>query len=351
MCTVLITLPDRLMQGAQRAGLLSRIFYLFAPASRSLAVLILAMMLAFSAAAQSYPSRPIKIVVPFPAGAATDTITRIFAQKLGEVFGQPVIVDNKAGATGAIGSSFVAAAPADGYTLLMATTSTHSVAPNLYKKPPYDPVKDFETVSLVAQGPHLLVVNPAIPVSSVKDLIALAKSRPGKITFASSGNGSSIHIAGELFKSMANVDMLHVPYKGAAPAVNDVISGQVSIMFDTLTQSLPHIQSGRLKALAVTTAQRSSALPNVPTLSEAGLPGFEITTWIGLLAPMGTPKHVIDRIHTEIVKIAKLDDVRAQLGSAGVQLVASTPQEFHRLLSTEVPKFGKVMREAGMEQQ
>ncbi len=304
-----------------------------------------------SAGAQAFPTKPMKIIVPFPPGAATDTLARTVAQKMQEAFGQPVIVENKAGATGTIGSSMVAASPADGYTLLMATTSTHGIAPNLYKKPPYDPVKDFEPVSLVGWAPNVLAANPALPANNVKELIALAKAQPGKLTFASSGSGSSIHLAGELFKSMAGVDMLHVPYKGAAPALADLIGGQVDIMFDTVAQSLPQIKAGRLKALAVTTAKRSTALPDVPTVSEAGLAGYEMAAWIGLLAPAGTPKDIVDKLYREVVKITRAPEVQARMTAAGVELVATTPAEFLNILATEQAKYAKVMKDAGMKQE
>ena len=322
----------------------------FAIATRNV-MSVLAMVFSLSAAAQAYPSKSIKIIVPFPPGAATDMLARTFGQKLGEAFGQSVVVENKSGATGTIGSAFVATSPADGYMLLMATTSTHGIAPNLYKKAPYDPVKDFETISLIGWTPNVLAAHPNVPAKSVMELIAIAKAQPGKITFASSGTGSSIHLAGELFMSMAGVEMLHVPYKGAAPALADLIGGQVNIMFDTVAQSLPQIKAGKIKALAVTTAKRSSALPNVPTVSEAGLPGYEMAGWIGLLAPKGTPKDVIDKLHAEIAKIAAVPEVRERMIAAGVELVATTPQEFHSVISTELPKYAKVMKDAGMKQE
>lgn len=306
---------------------------------------------ALTAAAQAFPSKPMKIIVPFPPGAATDTLARAVAQKLSEAYGQPVVVENKSGATGTIGSTQVMMSPPDGYTLLMATTSTHGIAPNLYKKAPYDPVRDFEPVSLVAWTPNVLAVNPSVKADSVKELIALARAEPGKITFASSGSGSSIHLAGELFKSMAGVDMLHVPYKGAAPALTDLIGGQVSIMFDTVAQSLPQIKAGKLKALAVTTRQRSSALPDVPTVSEAGLPGYEMAGWIGLLAPRGTPRDVIDKLAAEVARIVKLPDVRERMATLGVELAGSPPQEFGSVISTELPKYAKLMRDAGMQKE
>ena len=319
--------------------------------ARTFLLSVAACALALPAAAQDYPDKTIKIIVPFPPGAATDLLARTVGQKLSEAFKQPVVVENKAGATGTIGSSLVANSPADGYTLLMATTSTHGIAPNLYRKSPYDPVNDFEPVSLVGWTPNVLIAHPSVKADSVNDLIALAKSQPGKVTFASSGSGSSIHLAGELFKSMAGVDMLHVPYKGAAPALADVMGGQVNIMFDTVAQALPQIKAGKVKALAVTTSRRSSALPDVPTVSEAGLRGYEMAGWIGLLAPKGTPAHIVQKIQGEVVKIVKAPEVRERMTAAGVELMGSTPQEFYRVISTELPKYARVMKGAGMQQE
>ena len=318
---------------------------------RSIVLSLAAAAFPLASAAQGFPVRPMKIIVPFPPGAATDLLARTVAQRLSTAFGQPVVVENKAGATGTIGSSLVAGSPPDGYTLLMATTSTHGIAPNLYKKPPYHPVNDFEPVSLVGWTPNVLVVHPSVPASSVKELVALAKSREGKMTFASSGSGSSIHLAGELFKSMAGVEMLHVPYKGAAPALTDVMGGQVDVMFDTVAQALPQIKAGKLKALAVTTSRRSSALPDVPTVAEAGLPGYEMAGWIGLLAPKGTPAEAVERIHGEVVKIVNTPEVRERMVAAGVELAGTTPEEFRRVLTTELPKYARVMKDAGMQQE
>jgi len=317
---------------------------LFRRAFAALALLACATVLA-----QPFPSKPMKIIVPFPPGAATDLLARTVAQKMTEAWGQAVVVENKAGATGTIGSQFVMNSPADGYTLLMATTSTHGIAPNLYRKPPYDPLTDFQTVSLVGWAPNVLAVHPSVPANSVKELIALAKAQPGKLTFASSGPGSSIHLAGELFKSMAGVEMLHVPYKGAAPALMDVMGGQVTLIFDTVAQALPQIKAGKVRALAVTTSRRVSVLPDVPTVAEAGLPGYEMAAWIGLMAPKGTPKEVVDRIQGEVAKIIKDPGVREKMTTAGVELAGTTADEFHRILAAEVPKYAKVMKEAGMK--
>ncbi len=257
-----------------------------------LAILVAASALAAHA---QYPNKPIKMVVPFPAGGTTDIMARAVAADLQKVFGQPVVVENKAGAGGNIGSDFVAKAPADGYTLLMGTVGTHAINVALYPKMPYDAVKDFVPISLVAGVPNVLVAAPGFPVNSVKDLIDMAKKSPDKTTFASSGNGTSIHLSGELFKQLAGVQMTHVPYKGSSAALPDVMSGQVNVMFDNAPSVMPQIKGGKLKAIAVTSGTRSPALPNVPTIAEAGLPGFEATSWFGVLAPAGTPKDIVDK--------------------------------------------------------
>jgi len=314
-----------------------------------IAMLCAAMLGTPAAAADDFPSKAMKIVVPFPPGAATDILARKVAQKFSESFKQPVVVENRAGATGTIGSASVAKSPADGYTLLFATTSTHGISPNLYKNMPYDPVKDFEPISLVGWSPNVLVVHPSVPANSVKELVALAKANPQKYSFSSSGSGSSIHLAGEMFKSMAGVDMLHVPYKGATPAVTDLLGGQVQLMFDTVASSLPHIKAGKLRPLAVTTTKRSVALPSVPTMAEAGLPGYEMAGWLGLLAPKGTPKEIVDKLHGEVVKIVNMPDVVDSMTAQGIDLWGSTPREFLTVISKDVPMYAKLMKSAGMQ--
>jgi len=314
-----------------------------------IAMLCAAMLGTPAAAADDFPSKAMKIVVPFPPGAATDILARRVAQKFSESFKQPVVVENRAGATGTIGSASVAKSPADGYTLLFATTSTHGISPNLYKNMPYDPVKDFEPISLVGWSPNVLVVHPSVPANSVKELVALAKANPQKYSFSSSGSGSSIHLAGEMFKSMAGVDMLHVPYKGATPAVTDLLGGQVQLMFDTVASSLPHIKAGKLRPLAVTTTKRSVALPSVPTMAEAGLPGYEMAGWLGLLAPKGTPKEIVDKLHAEVVKIVNMPDVIESMTAQGIDLWGSTPREFLGVISKDVPMYAKLMKSAGMQ--
>jgi tripartite-type tricarboxylate transporter receptor subunit TctC len=302
---------------------------------------------ALGAFAQGYPNHAIKLVVPFPAAGTTDILARAAAQKLTEALGQSVVVDNRPGAGGNIGSDLVAKSPPDGYTLLMGTVGTHAINPSLYSKMPYDHVKDFVPIVLVAGVPNVLVVNPALPVNSVADLIKLAKEKPGSINFASSGSGTSIHLSGELFKTMAGVDMTHVPYKGSAPALTDLMGGQVQIMFDNLPSSLQQIKAGKLRAIAVTSLTRAPALPNVPTISESGLPGFEASSWFGVLAPAGTPAPVVARINTEINKWLQSADAREKLLAQGAEAAGGSPEQFAAFIRSETEKWAKVVKASG----
>jgi tripartite-type tricarboxylate transporter receptor subunit TctC len=302
-----------------------------------------------AARAQDYPDKSIKMVVPFPAGAATDAIARLVAQKLAARWNVPVIVENRAGATGSIGSNYVAKSAPDGYTLLVATSSSHTMAPYLSEHNTWDPIKDFEPVGLLAWAPNVLVVNPKLKVHTVKELIALLKKSPGKYTFASSGTGSSIQLAGELFKTQAGVKMVHVPYKGAAPAITDLVGGQVDMMFDTVAQSLPFIQSGKLTALAVTPLKRSSSLPQVPTMHEAGVKDYEMAAWIGLLAPAGTPQAVVDKLSGALREVLDMPDVREQMAQRGLDQPTETRQQFGELIARELPKYADIMRQAGLK--
>lgn len=303
------------------------------------------------AQAQSYPNKPIHIVVPFSAGGGVDILARMVAQRLNEIWGQRAIVENRLGAAGTIAARFVAKSPPDGYTLLMATTSTHGISPHLYKSAAYDPVRDFATVSLVVWAPNVLAVHPSLPVRSVKEFIAFAKARPGQLLFVSSGSGSSIHLAGELFKSMAQIDMVHVPYKGANPALADVVGGQVHLIFTTVAAGLPFIQQGRLRPLGVTTPRRSSTLPEVPTIAESGLPGYEMSGWIGLLAPAQTPRDVVAKLNAEVREFLESTETRQRLSTLGWDPVGSTPQVFAEVIAREFPIYAKIIKDAGMRPQ
>ncbi|CFN68491.1 lipoprotein [Bordetella pertussis] len=304
---------------------------------------------AAAADSASFPDRPVTMVVPFPPGAATDIIARTVAQKLSDKWGQSVVVENRAGATGSIGSTYVARSAPDGHTLLVAPTSSHTMGPNLSSRLPWDPVSSFAPVTLLAWAPNVLEVNPSVPAKSVQELIALLKKNPGKYTFASSGTGSSIHLAGEMFKEQAGVDMVHVPYKGAAPAVADLLGGQVDIMFDTVALSLPHLKAGKLRPLAVTTTRRSSSLPDVPTMREAGLPGYEMAAWIGLLAPAGTPEAVVARIQADVGAVLKMPDVKEKLQAQGTDISGMPGSEFAVLIKDELGRYGQVMKQAGIQ--
>ena len=307
-------------------------------------LLCLAATLAF---AQAYPNKPVRLVVPFPPGGTTDILARSVAQKLYEAWGQQVLIDNRPGAGGNIGTEIVAKAVPDGYTLLMGTVGTHAINSSLYSRLPFDPVKDFAPVTLVASVPNVLVVHPSLPAKSVKELIALIKAKPGELTFASSGNGTSIHLAGELFKSMTGTTMLHIPYKGSAPALTDLLGGQTNMMFDNLPSSIQHIKSGKLRALAVTSSHRSSALPDVPTVAESGVPGFEASSWFGVLAPAGTPREIVNKINADIVKALSAPEIRERLSGQGAEPVGNTPEQFAAYIKAESAKWAKVVKESG----
>ncbi|AVS75494.1 tripartite tricarboxylate transporter substrate binding protein [Paracidovorax cattleyae] len=299
------------------------------------------------AAAQAFPSKTITIVVPFAAGGTTDILARIIAQGMGTELGQPVVVDNRAGAGGNIGGQVAARAPADGYTLFMGTVGTHAINAALYRKMPFDPIKDFAPLTRVANVPNLLVANPAQPFKTVQELIAYAKANPGKVNFGSSGSGSSIHLSGELFKSMAKVDMVHVPYKGSAPAVTDLLGNQIAIMFDNMPSAIQHVRSGKLRAIAVTTAKRSPELPDVPTIAEAGVPGYEATSWFGMFAPAGTPAPVVAKLNATIVKVLAQPDISKKLAEQGAEAAGETPAQFADFIQKESVKWGRVVKESG----
>ena len=302
---------------------------------------------ASAASAQTFPSRPMRIVVPFPPGGGTDIGTRILAQKLQEAWGQPVVVENKPGAAGIVGTDLTAKSTPDGHTIMMGNIGTHAINVSLYKQLSYDPVKDFAPVSMVADLPLLLLVHPSVPAKSVQELIALAKSQPGKLNFSSSGAGGSMHVAAELFKSMAGVDMVHIPYKGGAPAVADLISGQVPLSFATVLETIQFVKAGKVRALAVTNDRRSVALPDLPTISEAGLPGYQSISWLALFAPAGTPKDIVNKISAEAVRILKLPDVRERLLAQGAEPIGSTPEQLAATLAKDIAKYARVIRESG----
>jgi tripartite-type tricarboxylate transporter receptor subunit TctC len=321
----------------------------------TLAAAALAPGLAPSAAAQStWPSKPVRIVVPFAAGGTTDILARALAPELQRAFGQPFVVDNKPGAGGNNGAAEVAKAAPDGYTLLMGTVGTHAINAALYPKMPFDHVKDFQPVTLVAGVPNVLVLNPASAqrygVSSVADLVKAAKANPGRMNMASSGNGTSIHLAGELFKTMTGSFMVHFPYRGSGPALIDLIGGNMDLMFDNLPSAMPHIKSGRLKALAVTSATRSAAMPELPTIAEAGgtvLKGYEASSWFGLLAPAGTPMDVVNRVQQETAKALASPGLKERLAAQGAIPSGNTPAEFAKLIADETAKWAKVVKASG----
>lgn len=296
------------------------------------------------AQASAWPTKPVRIVVTFPPGGAPDTLARVLAEKWGAL-GQPVTVDNKPGAGGNIGADFVAKAPGDGHTLVIGTVGTHGINPALYAKMPYDHVKDFTPISFLASTPNLLVVNKTVPAANVRELVELAKKQP--LSFGSSGSGTSIHLSGELFNTMAGVKMQHIPYKGRAQAIPDLLGGRIQMIFDNMPSALPLVKSGELKAIAVTSAQRSPAAPEIPTIAESGLPGFEATSWFALLASPGVPRDLQLRINAETLKVLAMPDVKAKLAGLGLDPAPGTPEALAGLIQAETAKWAKVVRESG----
>jgi tripartite-type tricarboxylate transporter receptor subunit TctC len=309
-----------------------------------------AVLLTLPAAAAPYPDKPVRLVVPFPAGGATDFMARSFGQKLAERLGQTVIIDNRAGAGGSLGAEAVASAVPDGYTLLFATMGSLTINPSIYKTLRYDPIKSFEPISLTHSTSNVLVVHPSIEAKSVAELIALARRRPGELNFASAGNGTTSHLSGELLKSLAGIDMVHVPYKGSAPAMTDFLGGRISMMFDTTSNFVEHVKTGKLRALGVTGRKRSTAMPGVPSISETpGLADYDMTLWLGVLAPAGTPKDVVARLHRDIAAAMSTSEMHKQLAEAGIDVRLSTPQEFASLIRSDMAKWAGVVKRSGMQ--
>jgi tripartite-type tricarboxylate transporter receptor subunit TctC len=312
-----------------------------------LVIVMLCTLVAGMALAQPYPAKPIRLVIPYPPGGGTDTISRPLAQRLSENIGQQVIIDNRGGAAGNVGMEVAARAAPDGYTIVIGLTAQLAVNVSLFKKLPYDPVRDYEPVTLLGSGAYLLIVHPSLPVRSVKELVALARVRPGELTYGSAGNGSGAHLATELLKTMTGIKLLHVPYKGGGPALVDLIAGQVQVLFATHLTSWPHIQGGRVRALAVSTAKRATGL-DLPTMAEAGVPGYDSGVWYGILAPAGTPREVIARLNTEIVRVLNQPDYRKQLVTNSIEPIGSSPEELGRFIKSEIAKYAKVVKDAGL---
>ena len=300
-------------------------------------------------AAEKYPARPVRFVIPFPPGGGNDILGRAFAERLGERQGQQWVVDNRGGASTIIAAEIVARAPADGYTLLLGTNTTLAVVPSLREKIPYDPIKDYDPISLMSASPYLLVVNPGFPAKTVKELIALAKARPGQINYASPGHGTSNHLSFELFKSMAGIDLTHVPYKGTGPMITDLMGGQVPVMLAATASVRPHVLSGKLRALGISTAKRSPAMPEVAPIAESGVPGFDTASWVGLIGPRGLPPALIARLNSDIAAVIQGGDLRERLAGQGFVPQASTPQHFANHIRVELDRFRKLVKAAGIK--
>ncbi len=305
-----------------------------------------ALCAATQAHSQQYPVKPIRYIVPFPPAGATDILARWVGEKLSQVFGQQVIIENRPGAAGGLGTEFVTKAPPDGYTILMATAA-QSISETLYTKQPFSFARDLAPVALVGRVPNVMEVHPSVPARTVKEFIALAKARPGQLNFASSGSGTTLHMSGELFKLMTGTDILHVPYKGSAQALTDLMSGQVSVMWDNLPASMPHLKGGRLRAIAITTSTRYPGLPDLPTVAESGVPGYEASAWFGVMAPAATPRDVIARLNTEINRAVNLPDMRDRFAQQGATASPGTPEEFGTWIRSEIAKWGKVVKASG----
>ena len=304
---------------------------------------------AWGVAAQAYPSHPVRLIAPFPSGGGVDIVARLLAQKVGERWGEQIVVDNRTGATGIIGTDLAAKAPPDGYTIVLGNVATHAVNVSMYKKLPYDPVKDFAPITLVARVPEALVVHPSLPASSVKELIALASKKPGSLTVGSAGYGSPPHLAAELFQLLGKVQFTHVPYKGSTPALMDLLGGQINVYFSNILSAVPHVKSGRLRALGVTSAKRAVVLPDVPTIAEAGVPKYEEYNWYGVLAPAGVPAPILKTIHDSFVSVLQSPEVSQRLAADGAEVIGNTPQEFARFIRSEIDKYASVVKQRGLK--
>ena len=309
---------------------------------------VAAALVAPAAIAQTYPNKPVRMIVGFPPGGGTDVVARVISQKLSEWYGQTVVVENRAGATGTIGADVLAKSPPDGYTLMMGHANSHAIAPNLMAKLPYDPIKDFAPVSYVGYVPNVLSLHPSVPARNMKELVTLLKNNPGKYTYASSGNGSSQHLSGEMFKLLTGTSILHVPYKGSGDAIKDLLAGTVSMNFDTMPPVLEHIKAGKLRGLGISTPKRLAQLPDVPTFMEEGLTGFEILNWYGIMAPAATPKDIVNKLAADINKAMREPDVRARLEQVGTQLRELSPEEFGAFMRAELTKYAKLVKDANI---
>jgi tripartite-type tricarboxylate transporter receptor subunit TctC len=298
--------------------------------------------------AQTYPSKAMRLIVGFPPGGGTDIVSRVIAQRLSEWYGQAVVVENRSGATGSIGADALAKSAPDGYTIMMGHANSHAISPNLVAKLPYDPIKDFAPVAYVGYVPNVLSLHPSVPAKNMKELVTLLKANPGKYTYASSGNGSSQHLSGEMFRLLTGVNIVHVPYKGSGDGIRDLVAGVVSMNFDTMPPVLPHLKDGRLRGLGISTPKRLSQLPDVPTFTEEGLTGFEILNWYGVMAPAATPREIVMKLNTDINRAMRESDVRTRLEQVGTQLREMTPEEFGTFMRAELAKYGKLVKDANI---
>ena len=324
-------------------------FFTRKPAAWLMLIAACAGMVGTVALAQTYPTKPVRMIVPFPPGGATDLLARVVAQKLSESLGHQVVVDNRPGAGGTIGSRLMLDAQPDGYTILTSTVSTHAIGPHLYAKPPYDPMKDFAAITELSSTPTVLMVSGTLPAASLKDFIALAKARAGQLNYGSSGVGTQFHLSGELLKLQTGINMTHIPYKGTALVYPDLFSGQVSMLFDTLSVAIPFIKAGRVKALGVTGTQRTPALPDVPTIAEAGVPGFYAGLWLGMWGPAKLPRDITERLSADAAKLLKLPDVKERLASQGMEPIGNTPAQFAEFVRKENETWSKVVKAAGVK--